>query len=69
MDWAGELDHSFKKWQQDNPSPYLTAGLVKRPKLEDAGDSGPAVKKQKTHNPVSDADMRRHYDNDTIQKV
>lgn len=69
MDWAGELDHSFKKWQQENPSPYATAALVKRPKVEDTGDSGPASKKQKTHDPFSDADMKLHYEKDTIHKV
>jgi hypothetical protein len=69
MDWADELNHSFKDWQEANPSSnFLTQGLAKRSKAEE-GDSGRAAKKPKTSNDFSDQDMKRHYEKDTLKKV
>ena len=68
VDWGNELEAQFKKWQIENQSAVTT--LPKRP--APSGQEGGEPKKAKVTNNsgvISDEEMQKHYETDTINKV
>ena len=68
IDWAAELDSSFKEYQQSNSSNFFAQGLAKRPKA-DEDDSGHKSKRVMPTQQLSDQDIKRHYESETLNKV
>jgi hypothetical protein len=68
MDWAAELDSSFKAYQDSRGSSFFNQGLAKRSKA-DEDDSGPVSKRAKPSSRVNDEEIRRHYEKETLHKV
>ena len=68
IDWAAELDLSFKEYQQSNSSTFFAQGFPKRPKT-DEDDSGHRSKRVMPSKQLSDQEIKQHYDSEKLNKV
>ena len=68
VDWGNELEAQFKKWQIENQS--TVTSLPKRPASSAQGGGEPKkAKVTDSSGVISDEEMQRHYEADTINKV